>query len=97
MTTTAKVHRYDGHTPEEWQEFIAAMQSGEVFECDASMADYWLGVLPLVYMNWTTKLPNGRTIRAWFGFAEGAEEVTAFWHEGGRYFGCRTNHVNPFA
>jgi trehalose utilization protein len=42
------------------------------------------------------KLPNGEMVRANFGFAEGAEEIVVFWMRGGRYFGCRTNEINPY-
>jgi hypothetical protein len=102
MTTAAKVHRYDDHTPEEWQEFLTAMQSGEPFECDWGMFYYWLEVLPPVHYGRRVTLPNGREIVAAFGFAEGAEEITVFWrerHPGAedRYFGCRTNTINPHA
>lgn len=79
----------------DFAEFIPVMRSGDVFECDEEMFDYWLEVLPPVYMSKVVALPNGQTVKAAFGFAEGAEEVVAFWRSGGRYFGCRTNTINP--
>ena len=31
-----------------------------------------------------------------FGFAEGAEDIKGFWHQGGRYFVENTGVANPF-
>jgi hypothetical protein len=76
-------------------EFLKAMHCGLPFECDAEMYDYWLGVLPPVYLPNPVKLCNGELAQADFGFAEGIEPVTVFWQENGRYFGCRTNIMNP--
>lgn len=92
--TATKVHRYEDKTPGAWAEFIAAMHSAEPFECDDEMYYYWLEVLPPVYMGRTVKLANGETRRVHFGFAEGADVITAFWQQGDRYFGCRTNDIN---
>ena len=94
--TKSKVFKY-----EDWQggngEFLKAMQSGDQFECDEEMFYYWLEVLPPVHMRRNVILPNGDQVRASFGFAEGAEEITVFWHFGDRYFGCRTNTINQFS
>jgi hypothetical protein len=95
-TETRKVHRYDD-TDEAWKEFIEAMHSGESFECDEEMFDYWLEVLPPVLWKRKVKLPNGETVNAAFGFAEGADVITVFWFKNGRYFGCRTNIRNSCA
>ena len=76
--------------------FIAAMESGKPFEMDEESWYYWLEVLPPVYMGRTVLLANGETVKAHFGFAEGAEIITAFWKSDGRYFGCRTNEYNEF-
>lgn len=94
-TTEARVHRYSDESPDAWAEFIKIMRSGEVFECDEEMFYYWLEVLPPVYMGRRVELPSGRIVKASFGFAEGREQVVAFWQEGERYFGCRTNLINP--
>ena len=75
----------------EWDGFIAAMHSGEVFECDQEMYYYWLEVLPPAYLKNPVTLPNGEQVRADFGFAEGPELITVFWRKGERFFGCRTN------
>jgi hypothetical protein len=101
--TAATVHRYDDHTPQEWADFIRAMESGEAFECDRSMFDYWLEVLPPVYMHRIADLPDGRRVNTSFGFVEGAGNIVAFWVEpgpgnrGARYFGCRTDEVYPYS
>ena len=94
---TATVYKY-----EDWAggdgAFLTAMHSGEVFEVDEEMFMYWLEVLPPVYMSRRVTLPNGREVKASFGFAEGAEPVTAFWKERSdgavHHFGCRTNTMN---
>ena len=61
---------------------------------DEEMYDYWLDVLPAVYMGRLVTLPNGQRVRADFGFAEGIERITAFWHSAGRCFGCQTTQLN---
>ena len=77
-------------------EFIAAKHSGNTLEVDRDIFDYFLEVLPPIFMD---KTIDGR--RYSFGFAEGAESVVGFWHEGTgddeRYF-CRDLHMmNPHA
>jgi hypothetical protein len=94
MTETKKAHCYQDKTPDTWQEFLAAMQSGQTFECDEAMFNYWLEVLPPAHMGRNVVLPNGDKVRAAFGFAEGQDFITVFWSSGGRYFGCRTNTRN---
>ena len=94
MTATATVYRYDDPAPGAWKEFIAAMHSGQVFECDDEMWYYWLEVLPPVYMGRTVLLPDGSSVPAAFGFAEGIEHITAFWRMGGRFYGCRTDQMH---
>jgi len=78
-------------------EFIEAMDSYMPFETDEESWDYFLEVLPPVHMGRNVKLPNGEMVRAWFGFAEGAEEITVFWKADGRYLACRTRTINPMA
>lgn len=90
-----KVYCYQSRTePAAWREFIEVMHSGQPFECDEEMFFYWLEVLPPVLWGGNVTLPNGQRVRASFGFAEGAEPITAFWKDKGRYFGCRTNLMN---
>lgn len=96
-TTESTVHKYGDRTPGAWDRFIAAMHSGQQFECDEEMWYYWLEVLPPVHMGRNVILPDGQQLRAAFGFAEGAEPVTVFWKFAGRYFGCRTKTMNPYA
>lgn len=97
-STTAKVYSYDAQG-DQWTEAINAMRSGQVFECDESFFDYFLEVLPPVHMHYTATLPDGTKQKAAFGFAEGMEEVVAFWSRKDgdrvRHFGCRTNEINP--
>ena len=83
-----------------FQEFVAAMHTGEVVEMDAEMYDYWLNVLPVKGMR-TRVTIKGVERRADFLQGEGYEELTAFWREGSggaaRYFCQRTNIMNPYA
>lgn len=74
--------------------FLTAMHSGQPFEMDEESWYYWLEVLPPVYMGRTVKLANGETVRASFGFAEGEEQITAFWKRDGKFLGCLTNDWN---
>ena len=91
---TTKVHRYEDKTPGAWGEFITAMHSEQRFECDRDMYWYWLEVLPPAWMNRTITLDGVPTLTH-FGFAEGYDVVTAFWKQSGRYYGQRTNIMNP--
>ncbi len=102
MPTRLPVHRHEDKTPGAWAAFIAAMHSGEQFECDQEMYVYWLEVLPPAFMGREVTWPDGQKVKAHFGFAEGEDYITAFWCVGGswwaetgvRYFGRRTNILN---
>ncbi len=91
------------YTRENWQEMIAARDSGEVVEVNQDIYWYFLEVLPPAYMGRTVTLPNGQKQLADYGFAEGYETVTAFWQVGPnssdnrQYFCCRTREMNPHA
>lgn len=76
------------YTCEDWAETIKAMHSGEAIEVGEDVFDYFLEVLPPVYMGARRIVGNGadrRERRVVFGFAEGAENITAFWMTGGGY------------
>jgi len=84
-----------------WAEFIEAMHSGDPVQIDEEMWDYWLEVLPPVFMGRDVCLRKHpqivgpwRQVRAAFGFAEGEEPVTVFWKSGRRRFCCRTDIIN---
>ena len=77
------------HTSAKWDEMLKAMHSGEVFRLDQETYDYWLEVLPPVYM-FKDQTVKGDKIRCTFGFAEGAEQITDFWNDRGRLLGCRS-------
>ncbi len=94
-----KVYRRGECHGEEWTEFIKAMHSGKVFECDEEMYFYWLEVLPPIFMGGQINfLPGheGHAMHVDFGFAEGAEPITVFWRslDGKRFFGQRTKKIN---
>lgn len=84
----ARVYTFEN----DWPEFIAALDNGEDLEVDAEIFDYFLGVLPPIFMG---KVVDGK--RYAFGFAEGAETVRGFWQEGDRYFCRDTGRMNPYA
>lgn len=71
------------YTQADWSAFIAAMNAGELCRIDEGIYDYFLAVLPPQYMFREAELVSGRKVRADFGFAEGAETITAFWRERG--------------
>lgn len=87
-TTTAQagpvVHRHGDKTPGAWDRFINAMTSGEEFECDEEMFYYWLEVLPPAFMGRVVTFPDGKKVKAYFGFAEGEDRIVAFWMIGQR-------------
>lgn len=92
---THTIHRFADKGPA-WRTFILVMRSGNVVEIDREMYDYFLGVLPPVYMGRRVTLPDGREVWADFGFAEGWDCITAFWRHAdtGRCFCCRTTEVH---
>jgi len=101
MDTFDKVYSH-ACSREDWQEFIRVMHSGQPFEVDEEMWEYWLEVLPPVLMNKEiTFMPGheGHPVKVDFGFAEGNEQVTVFWRspDGKRYFGQRTARVNSLS
>ena len=79
---------------EDWAEFLKAMRSGKVVRITESVFDYFLEVLPPIYMN--RRGATGRRVS--FGFAEGAENIVDFWSEESKWFYCQcSNTINPLA
>ena len=85
-----------------WNEMIKDIHSGKRVEVDQEITDYFLEVLPPIYMYKDVVL-DGKAIHAFFGFAEGAEYVVAFWHEYNHaeddfhYYAQQTKQMNPYA
>lgn len=77
-----------------WPEANRKLDSGEIIEITKEFFDYYLGALPPVHMGRWVRLQNGRAVRAEFGFAEGAEQIRAFWSEGPKFYAAQTNQVN---
>lgn len=77
------------HNSTNWAPMVEAKNSGEVFEMDEDTWFYWLEVLPPVYMN-RDQIVKGKKRRCEFGFAEGVEQITDFWRDGGKFYGCRS-------
>ncbi len=90
---------YDDHPPEQWEAFLAAWKRGERLKISESIYWYFLEVLPpIFYARKNVELVTGDRIVANFGFAEGAERITAFWMTETRskpdYFLQYTREVN---
>jgi hypothetical protein len=85
--------------------FCAARDTGAVVEITRELFDYFLDVLPPVRMHYSAPILDANgvpgRVSADFGFAEGAETITAFWHGfgplKGRFFAQRTTQMNPYA
>lgn len=71
------------YTKDNWIDAIAAMHSGQEIEIDSDIFDYFLGVLPPVYMDCNK-----------FGFAEGREKIVDFWAVDGKFFCRQSNKIN---
>lgn len=99
MTEGVIYRRSECHGPK-WEEFIKVFTSGQRFEVDEEMWDYWLEVLPPVFMYKEIDYFPGREgipTRASFGFVEGADYITVFWVEGhgkdAHLYGQRSNRI----
>lgn len=79
---------------ENWAETLEGLDSGKAVEVSPEVFDYFLEVLPPVFMNKKVKLLDGTEVQADFGFAEGSEEVKAFWKSGGKYYAGQTGMLN---
>ena len=74
-----------------WKRFLVAVARGERCEVDEEFYNYWLEVLPPIFMNQTVELADGTSRRVHFGAAEGdGVPIDAFWREGERCFAQRT-------
>ena len=77
--------------------YLNAVESGKSIEITRGTFDYFLEVLPPVYMT-RTMILDGQSRNVAFGFAEGYELITAFWIEkiDGKvhYFCKRTQELN---
>ncbi len=86
------IHRHDSPA---WRPYFAALKRGERCEIDEKFYDYFLGVLPPIFMSRTVELVDGTQRYANFGMAEGQRvTITAYWSEREgdvtRYFSQRT-------
>ena len=73
--------------------FLAARDSGRRIKVDEETFYYFLEVLPPASMRRTYRL-DGEDVRTSFGFAEGCEEITAFWKADGHYWCQKTGIIN---
>ncbi len=88
--TAAKILTYEN----DFQEFLAERNAGHVCQIDEEMFYYWLEVLPPAFMQRETTLIDGTRKWVAFGFAEGAERITAFWGKGGEFFAQYSQEVS---
>ncbi len=77
--------------------YLNARDRGETIEITERTFNYFLEVLPPAYMGRPIHI-NGKPQWVVFGFAEGYEQITAFWTEMTegqvRYFCRRTEEMN---
>jgi hypothetical protein len=73
----------------DWQALMTAWHSGKRCQISEEVFNYFLEVLPPVYMNRNVVTLSGLAVRADFGFAEGEEPITAFWTSGDDSVGKR--------
>jgi hypothetical protein len=86
------------YTMETISDFCKARDTGERVEIDEELCEYFLEVLPPVHMGYKATTKDG-PVWAMFGFAEGAELVTAFWtsRTERKHYAQLTTEINPFA
>jgi hypothetical protein len=78
----------------DFQEFIQKRDEGRRCLIDKGMFYYFLEVLPPRFMGREVELVDGSKRMAAFGFAEGAERITAFWEDGGHFFAQHTKLIS---
>jgi hypothetical protein len=78
------------------EELLKAWHSGQKCRITRTVYEYYLEVLPPIYINRRVKV-DGKERLVDFGFAEGAEHITAFWTEGLNYYLQQTTEMNPRA
>ena len=77
--------------------FCEERDQGGIVEVDEDLFYWFLEVLPPIHMHYIAHFDDGTARSANFGFAEGAERVTAFWRAGAedtRYFARLTREWN---
>ena len=82
-----------------WEQMIEDMNSGNEVRVDREHAEYFLECLPPVHMYYTATFNDGTSRPVWFGFAEGAELVIAFWEHPTEKDIClcrQTTEMNPY-
>ena len=82
---------------EAWDEMIRQMHSGEQIRISEEVFNYFLDVLPPVFMNRRFNFKDGQSVKESFGFAEGAENVVIFWQDGTEHFCRQSTMMNPCA
>ena len=96
MTTTLAPTATVTHTMEDLASLFTERDLGGRVKIDEGVFDYFLEVLPPIYMGQQVMIDEVM-IYVDFGFAEGAEEVVAFWQEGGDFYCQNTGQMNPYA
>lgn len=78
-----------------WAETIEGINSGKKVQVSPDVFDYFLEVLPPIFMGKMVEFKDGTKVLASFGFAEGAEKVKVFWMEGQDYYCRQSDMMNP--
>lgn len=81
----------------DFAEFVARLHGGEEIEIDQDLFDYFLEVLPPVRMGTNVEMPDGNLLKTCFLFAEGYEQLTAFYFKPGlkgRRFACQIPYLS---
>ena len=96
----AHVSGYNGRKiytyADDFKEYIAASDRGEICQIDEEMFYYFLEVLPPQYMNRDREIDGHGIIRCSFGFAEGAGHIIDFWRGrvlNGGFYSKRSNRM----
>ena len=82
------------YTTEAWDEMITAKNSGAKIEITEEVYDDFLESVAAGLHGASGQAAGHRTAAIHFGFAEGAEPITAFWRENGKFYCMQTNEMN---
>jgi hypothetical protein len=74
--------------------FFEALGRGDRVQVDQQIFDWFLDILPPVFMGRVVDLIDGSSQYALYGFAEGAAIITAFWSSKQRFYAQYTNRMS---
>jgi len=74
--------------------YVEKIERGYTLEITEELFNYWLNVLPPVWMRRNFTFKDGLNIPASFAFAEGSENLVIFWRDGKKFFARKSNILN---